>query len=787
NYDDLPVGGPWSNIVDAATAFADPVAFAPMDLNNGSLTWLLVEGDQPLVTDIDTNDNGVIDTASWTVLHDSVGWTTGDTNDACYSDACLTQSSGTPDGASRFPDNDLANHVWAWFNGDVTTNQADTLGRTYDPATASAELPSNARLTPGGDADPITGWDGIIYIDPARGGGGTSWSQAYTDLVDALAGSRISDAGFVNEIWIAEGNAIIGETCVITNDDLIIYGGFTNGMTSSTQRDPALYISGIDGQDSIRVMWVKSSDVTLDGLTIQNGTVGNDDAGGGILFMGDASTANITLTNCVIKSCQGTGQNPGSYGAGFAAFGQGSFDPGLVRIDNCTFDSNRAGQHKSPNGAGAYVIRADAVQITDCVFTNNGGGGGQGFFSGGALYAENVVSLTIKDTLFVRNNGDSQYGDDGYGGAIFIKSPGTYSGGGGFPFAIGETPVELSATYETHITRCLFDGNFMRADLYGTGSGIAAVGEDTSVTIENSAFRGNGLGGAETTSRGGAIFVDDLADVNIHLCVLQGNGLTYSGSERQPGGGAIHAKGGSTVLLKNCILDDNSANAGPRTLMQQETAAITLDHCWIDGVTTNEVTAGVTIAAGVLTGSDPLFASVVSNDFQLASGSPCIDTGDNSVGLATDYVGIPRPLDGDTNGTAIVDMGMFERVEENADSDGDGLSDGFELTLSGTSPVLADTDSDGANDFQEIGADTDPFDPNAFLAITSMTNASATEVGFESAATRTYGLLRTDNLATGTWSTVDGLFVPGTGGILFMSDTNTYAGPQFYRIGVGNL
>jgi hypothetical protein len=37
------------------------------------------------------------------------------------------------------------------------------------------------------------------------------------------------------------------------------------------------------------------------------------------------------------------------------------------------------------------------------------------------------------------------------------------------------------------------------------------------------------------------------------------------------------------------------------------------------------------------------------------------------------------------------------------------------------------------------------------------------------------------------WSTVDGLIVPGTGGSLFLSDTNTYAGPQYYRIGVSDL
>jgi hypothetical protein len=134
-----------------------PSATALLDMNhprgrldNDTTTFLLVTNFTGAVDDdLDTNDDGTFDTVPFDLILDSVGWLDGSIGDRVYSPASLTQSSGTPDAATRVATNNAPNSFSAWFNGDLMTNATDSAGITYNPFKGSVIMPAGAKLTPG--------------------------------------------------------------------------------------------------------------------------------------------------------------------------------------------------------------------------------------------------------------------------------------------------------------------------------------------------------------------------------------------------------------------------------------------------------------------------------------------------------------------------------------------------------------------------------------------------------------------------------------------------------------
>ncbi|MCS6772119.1 MAG: lamin tail domain-containing protein [Kiritimatiellae bacterium] len=134
-----------------------PPATALMDMNhprgrldNDTTTFLLVTNFTGSVDqDLDTNDDGTFDVTPFTQILDSVGWLDGSVGDRVYTPASLTQSSGTPDAATRVATNINPHSFAAWFNGDLMTNASDSAGITYNPFRGSVIMPAGAKITPG--------------------------------------------------------------------------------------------------------------------------------------------------------------------------------------------------------------------------------------------------------------------------------------------------------------------------------------------------------------------------------------------------------------------------------------------------------------------------------------------------------------------------------------------------------------------------------------------------------------------------------------------------------------
>lgn len=200
--------------------------------------------------------------------------------------------------------------------------------------------------------------------------------------------------------------------------------------------------------------------------------------------------------------------------------------------------------------------------------------------------------------------------------------------------------------------------------------------------------------------------------------------------------------GRATVI--NCIIwngnkaVDVSGSAGlPFTKFR-----VDLSYCDIQGGT-NSFTAGsnpnyaVTWGPGILN-ANPLFVDAANANFRLTTNSACIDAGATNLGVyvttntffegtsrltyavtndlglfvTADLDGVARPLDGNAAGVARFDLGAFEVLNPVADSNNDGIPDGW-CQRYGFSPVSGtmadeDPDQDGQSNRQEFLAGTDP-------------------------------------------------------------------------------
>lgn len=138
-------------------------------LENGSNSFLLVFSTTPIVqgTDYDSNDDGALGLPSGAVIVDAVGWfdhraaDVNAANDKVYGGVSLTQSSDSPDAATRFPADDTPRSFDAWYNGE-TPSDAPADNVSYDAARTSLNFPSGGRLTPGAANVPE------VVLPPAR-------------------------------------------------------------------------------------------------------------------------------------------------------------------------------------------------------------------------------------------------------------------------------------------------------------------------------------------------------------------------------------------------------------------------------------------------------------------------------------------------------------------------------------------------------------------------------------------------------------------------------------------
>ena len=296
-----------------------------------------------------------------------------------------------------------------------------------------------------------------------------------------------------------------------------------------------------------------------------------------------------------------------------------------------------------PGGSGISSLGSN-LTLRNLIITGNHNGG---ISNGGGILNLDAVSVTNNDG----NSGGGIRNDTGIvnviGSTLSNNSAGV-SAGGGISNNSGTVNVRNS--------------NISGNNSPGDGGGILHLGGTltiTSSTLSNNSSPGGGGGVSNGT---GTINLD-----SVTIADNQATGI----------GGGIRNQIGGVVNARNSIVANNTSNgAGPDIAGPLVSQGYNL----IENTTDATITGTTT---GNITGQDPVLGTLQFNGGStqtraLLTGSPAIDSGDPANVLPVDQRNIPRPLDGDSNGSAVPDIGAFEAgammVTKTADTD-DGVCD----------------------------------------------------------------------------------------------------------------
>ncbi len=364
---------------------------------------------------------------------------------------------------------------------------------------------------------------------------------------------------------------------------------------------------------------------------------------------------------------------------------------------------------------GAVCTRGNALlRMEDCLLAQNEA------WRGGAICAFDASSILATNCNFSSNSASAT------SGAIRLWG--------------SETRCDL--------TDCVFIGNTA-----GNDAGAIHLLNGSSGHVTRCRFTGN------QGDSGGAIKAEGNASVHVAMCLAISNVARVDG-------GALYLNVNSTGVVDRCTLAANRANRGG-AVCSQDSAALYLSRsvlaqnqatasgtnlCLLSAVPAqvNYTLADIGYSGqGNLVGN-PLFSAPGQGDYRLTIASPGLDACAGSSGSETDLSGVASPLDANQDGLCFADMGAFEFLNPDSDSDGDGLSDGDEMAW-GTGLLLHDSDGDGMKDGAEARAATDPKNSADFFAITEYGKmAASSRIRWSAKAGKTYQVETSPDLLT--WS-----------------------------------
>jgi hypothetical protein len=353
-----------------------------------------------------------------------------------------------------------------------------------------------------------------------------------------------------------------------------------------------------------------------------------------------------------------------------------------------------------------FTLSEGSTATSSLQYLYDQSGGGVMFYRGGHL-----VDCTITDCSADRCGGGVHCAYAGLLERCVITGNSIRGGSGG-------EGAGVNLLYGGMLNDCVISSNTISitaysSEPYGGGVFMAYGGE-----LNRCIIRDNQAIGDYDNPHGGGVFIENSGDLNDCLII---NNKSTADHDIAYGGGVYFYRGGR---LNNCTVTGNEADRGGgaykyssgqchNSILYGNSAGTGANHdngVYMYYCCTTPLPSGT---ANIEQAPD----FVATGDYRLMATSPCIDSGDPTLLTGVGQDGVPRPLDGDADGSVQLDMGAYEFVSDLADSDGDGITDGIEINVLNSNPTSANSDGDELDDMEEFIAGTDPSDPNACFEI----------------------------------------------------------------------
>lgn len=507
----------------------------------------------------------------------------------------------------------------------------------------------------------VVGQGTVIFVAQGANGSndGTSWTDAFSSLQDALAVTSEGDT-----LWVSEGiytPGLPGTASTVTfllAQNICLYGGFAGTETVLNERDPATHVTILSGDlngddlpgdldsnrsdNAITVLIVADSltnATVIDGFTVEGGHATGGDAeffyrrGGGMFLFGAP-----TISNCIFTENYANAE-------GGAVYFQGPFAEG-TQVENCVFDNNRAG-----GDGGAFMASyclGVGISINGCIFSNNtaseqGGAvklfnttcqfdqttfsGNTGRMSGGAIDSRGSfdnVSVVLANCIFKQNRSRFgaalRYNPQGilsvYSNSLQISGctfeqnealliDSTVNGspqGGALHIVLSQGSNDAKATIEN----CVFGEN--TSTRHGAAIRAELDGQNFLFTLVNCEFTGNSAGREGTVYATSSKLAKGTLDVGD--CTWESNT-----SDGEGAGLSLQTREGADIqyLLTNCEFLNNTTTASGGA-MATNCLDFSAMHIWVDG--------GTFSANSALGQGGAVFSSIASDGYE-ASFSHC--------------------------------------------------------------------------------------------------------------------------------------------------------------------